>query len=114
LPRRRIVLRRVRPTRRGSRKSITRRLWLAAERQVREIEERLTTAHQEPAERERDARVLAILVKTLRELSAFDGGDNGTARPQSKDAHDDFPRDVDELRRELSRRLDSLAAENPD
>ncbi len=110
LPRRRIVLRRMRATRRRSRTSLTLRLWRAAEGQVREIEERLTIAHQEPTERERDARVLSVLVKTLRELAAFDA-DQGEANTDVNAADDDFPRDVDELRRELARKIANLRSD---
>jgi hypothetical protein len=109
VPRRRVVVRRVRSTRAGNRAALTQRLWRTAERQVREIEERLTIAHQEPTERERDARVLSVLVKTLRELSAFEAEPGDDAATNAGNADDDFPRDVDELRRELSRRLDSMA-----
>lgn len=115
LPRRSVVVRRVRATKAGSRASLTTRLWRTAERQVREIEQRLTVAHQEPSERERDARVLSVLVKTLRELAAFDAdAPDDKKRAETKDVNDDLPRDVDELRRELSRRLDAMAAGHAD
>ena len=40
--------------------------------QVRDIEERLSRHAQQPDDRERDARTLAVLVKTMRELAALD------------------------------------------
>ena len=43
-----------------------------AEAQVRDIEERLAHHQQQPDDRERDARTLAVLVKTMRELAALD------------------------------------------
>jgi hypothetical protein len=107
IPRRKATLgRRIRPPR-VSRISLVNRLWSAAERQARDIEQRLIGNAQAPDERERDARVLAVLVKTLRELAAFDA-EQGES--DVNEADDDFPREADELRRELSRRLDAMAA----
>ena len=56
----------------GSRAALVARMWRTAERQVEEIEERLKSAGLEPAEREGNARTLATLARTLRELAAFD------------------------------------------
>jgi hypothetical protein len=86
------------------------RLWRAAERQVGDIEQRLEAAGQEPPERERDARLLAILVKTLRELAAFDQA-HSAAQSRTEPADDDAPRDMDEFRRELARKIDAIVAE---
>ena len=47
-------------------------MWRTAERQVEEIEDRLAVAGLELAERESNARMLAIVAKTLRELAAVD------------------------------------------
>ncbi len=102
------------------RDAIVRRLWKAAEQQVCDIESRLMLAEQEPAERERDTRMMAVLVKTLCELSALDGAKPGaksarsstpTAPEHHDDSSDDIPRDIDEFRRELARRIAGLAAE---
>jgi hypothetical protein len=110
LPRRREVMGKRRPPAVSHRASLIARLWRTAERQVRDIEYRLGKKLQEPGERERDARVLAAMVKTLRDLSAFDRAHSeaaGTTDSASK--HDEpVPRDVDELRRELARRVDIL------
>jgi hypothetical protein len=104
LPRRRANLR--------SRTALATRLWRAAEKQVGEIEERLAAAHLPRSERERDARVMAIVVKTLRELSAFDEQhrESRTDVTAADDDFppDDFPRDIDELRRELAKRISQL------
>jgi hypothetical protein len=108
IPRRRHVVRRVRRSKKGSRESLAARLWRTAERQVHDIEARLIAAGRAPAERERDTRMLAILVKTLNELARFDGG-----RPDEQeemDEDDRVPGNLDDLRRELSRRLDAMAA----
>jgi hypothetical protein len=111
IPRRRNVAgRRRRPLPAVDRVSLAARLWRTAERQARDIEERLARANEPPAERERDTRMLALLVKTLRELSAFDAG---ASKPDETDAYDDdydhVPRELDDLRQELSRRLDAMA-----
>ena len=63
----------------GDRVALVGRLWRTAEAQVRDIEERLARHQQQPDERERDARTLAVLVKTMRELSALDDN-NGRRR----------------------------------
>jgi hypothetical protein len=109
LPRRRIVTGKRRRALRGQRVSLVARLWRTAERQVRDIEDRLARSQQLPDERERDARVLSVLVKTLRELTALDAAKTGAnSQSEASPADDDIPRDIDELRRELSRRVDIL------
>jgi hypothetical protein len=107
----------------GEREGVVKRLWLAAERHVRILESRLIHA-QKPSERERDARLMAVLVKTLGDLSALDnagpsvsrkkGAAKSTSGPEHHDdaadnADTDGPKDIDEFRRELARRLASLA-----
>lgn len=118
LPRRRIVMGRRRKALRTSRMSLVQRLWRTAERQVRDIETRLDGEAQEPAERERDARVLAVLVKTLRELHVFDSA-RGKAKGKGKgkaaqESVSDDTRDIDEFRRDLARKIDRLAAQYSD
>ncbi|HEY4773997.1 MAG TPA: transposase [Xanthobacteraceae bacterium] len=91
----------------GSRLALVRRMWRTADAQVREIETRILCAAQAPEERERDARVLALLVKTLRELTALDQRERAdTATDATPD--DDGPRDMDEFRRELARRMEAF------
>jgi hypothetical protein len=103
LPRRGIRRRRTR----GDRVALVARLWRTAEAQVRDIEERLMRNAQQPDDREKDARTLAVLVKTLRELSALDDAES---RGETED-DDDMPRDLDEFRRELARRMDAFVTE---
>jgi hypothetical protein len=112
LPRRHIVMGERKKTLRASRVSLVARLWRTAERQVRDIETRLDASQQEPADRERDARVLAVLVKTLRELHAFDGA-NLKGKAAQEPVSDDT-RDIDEFRRDLARKIDQLAAQYSD
>lgn len=91
-----------RPRPRGSRKSVVKRLWRTAEWQVRDIEDRLRMNQQEPDQRERDARLLAIMVKTVRELRAMDD--------QQEATEDDGPDNLDDFRRDLARRIEGIVA----
>ena len=94
------------------RAALVARLWRTAERQVQQIEDRLKAAGLKPTEREGNARTLATLVKTLRELAAFDEaqGARGQKAPNDDDDDDPVPRDIDEFRRELARRMDAFVA----
>jgi hypothetical protein len=92
------------------RSALIAKLWRTAKRQVSEIEARLKRIAPQPSERESDMRALAVLVKTLRELTALEEA-HGDARPNNAtDAVDDdpIPRDIDEFRRELARRMDAF------
>ncbi len=92
------------------RAALVRRMWSAADLQVREIEQRLRDeTSPAPDDRERDARVLSVLARTLRELSELDAHnpDRETAPDDDDDA---VPRDLDELRRSLARKLEALVA----
>lgn len=94
----------------GRRAALVARLWNTAERQVREIETRLRRGKQEATERERDARVLAVLVRTLRDLNAFDESTK-VAAATTADENDDMPADIDEFRNELARRIRAFVGE---
>lgn len=100
----------------GDRVSIIATLWRTAEKQVRDIEARLDREDQPPAERERDSRMMAILVKTLREMIALDGtpGDDAAASQTEAEDADPVPRDIDEFRRELARRIRAFVAAKRD
>jgi hypothetical protein len=110
LPRRRLLPRRAREPG-AARQALVARLWRSAGKQVHEVEQRLARADLPPPERERDMRMMAVLVKTLRELTTLDQAQRDEAA--NKDAPDDddddaVPRDLDELRRELARRVDLI------
>ena len=94
----------------GSRAALVARMWRTAERQVEEIEDRLAAAGIELAERESNARTLAVVAKTLRELAAVDEAQQARKKKPLPDEIDDdpVPRDIDEFRRELARRIDAL------
>lgn len=109
LPRRRLVLGKRRRPLKGDRVSLVARLWRTAERQVRDIEARLAREQQKPTEREQDARVLAVLVRTLRELTSLDAA-RAQEKPDGGEANDECDiRDIDEFRRDLARRMDEIA-----
>jgi hypothetical protein len=113
LPKRRIVKR----TSAGDRLSVVARIMRAAERQVAEIDRRIGTENDQG---EKDARTLALLARTVRELTAVDamnreldtvkeapGGNDSSARSSDEPV----PRDIEELRRSVSRKLQQIIAE---
>jgi hypothetical protein len=89
------------------------RLMRAAERHVKDIEDRLEIAGIAPTERESDRRALAVLARTLRELTALDDLNRKRKKRGEADRKNDepIPRDIDEIRRSLSRKLEALVAE---
>ncbi|MFZ5690654.1 MAG: hypothetical protein ACOY5F_05305 [Pseudomonadota bacterium] len=99
--------------------TLVNRMMRAAKRQVGEIEQRLAGSGQALGERERDARTLALLAKTLQSLTALDALHEPQAgRPKSKMTKDDtdkdaIPASIDALRQELSRRLAGMAGSHP-
>jgi hypothetical protein len=88
------------------RATIIEQLWQSAARQVADIHARVLAAGLAADERERDARMLSVVVKTLRDLAALDDT-LGTGHDERTDDADS--RDIDEFRRELARRIDALA-----
>lgn len=107
IPRRRIIVRRA--GRAATRLALVERLLRATEMQVHAIEQKLSGAGYEP--NDDDARATAVLARTMRELIALY---TATGKPQNepgKPNDDPMPRDVDELRRTLSRKLEALVAE---
>src|SRR4029077_2281472 len=104
IQRRRVVMGKRRKPLTG-RVSLVNRLWRPAERQVCDIEDRLRLNQQQPEERERDARVLAIMVKTLRDLRALRAADE-EASPEN----DAGPDTLDDSRRSLARKIDGIVA----
>jgi hypothetical protein len=114
LPKRRIVRNlRITP---GDRRSLVERMMRSAERQVAEIELRVGSPRHD---REKDARMLAVLARAMRELTAIDAMNRdleGAKTPpagayNSGSSDEPVPRDVDELRRSVSRKLQAIIAE---
>lgn len=93
------------------RKAVVTRLWRAAQRQLDAHEARLDELPKGAAASESEAKALAVLARTVRELVALDA-----ASPGREDKSNDelSPaaglRHVAELRKELARRLEVLAA----
>jgi hypothetical protein len=97
--------------RKGSRAALVARMWRTAERQVEEIEGSLKESGLALAERESNARTLAVVARTLRELSAVDDARKQAGKAAPKDSHDDaVPRNIDDLRRALAKKLDEFVA----
>jgi hypothetical protein len=80
-------------------------LWRTAEAQLREVTRQLDEGAAEPAEREKDARTLAVLVKTLRELIALEAERQAKAAPSAEESD---VRNLDDFRRDLAERIDRL------
>lgn len=108
LERRRTIARR--KLRADERAGLVARMMRAAERQVQEIEERIGGTSNDDTER--DARTLAVLARTMRELTALDALHRGNdERKKTARSHDEpFPRDIGELRRSLSEKLEKIIA----
>ncbi len=109
IPRRRVVVGKRRRALRGDAVSLHARLYRTAERQARDIEMRLAQAGRPASEREADARMLARLVRTLRDLAGLGRPEAGAAATLA--AHEPPAADAEALRAELARRLDALAAQ---
>jgi hypothetical protein len=114
VPKRRMVVRR--KILKENRIALINRMMKTAERQVYDIEARLAGSKQAPGERERDARTLAVLAKTLQSLTAIDALHEpkvGKTKPKPLDDDDDedrIPASIDALRRELSDRMAGMVA----
>jgi hypothetical protein len=102
IPRRRDVIGRRRRKLKGDPVSLNARLWRTCERQARDIEERLRKRQGAPAER--DLRMLALLVRALRDLAMFDAAH----APAPERAGEPSPEDADARRAELMRRLEAM------
>jgi hypothetical protein len=96
-----------------SRKAVVGQLWRAAKRQIDTHEEHLADLPKGAPASEADAKALAVLARTVRELVAIE--EPPVAR---KDKHTDDPsaaddlRHVAQLRQDLARRLEALAAQD--
>jgi hypothetical protein len=92
------------------------RLWRAAERRALAVERRIgSNAGDDDLDGvERDAKVLASLARTMRELLVLEQtaaeGRRARANPEAED-EDDLPRDIDAFRDALAERLERLRAE---
>lgn len=84
------------------------RIQSAVERELAAVERVLDKIEpSDPSEAERSARTLASISRTLREAAALNQPDPVTPLPHETD-NDPVPRDIDEFRRELARRIRGL------
>jgi hypothetical protein len=87
--------------------ALAERIQAVAEREIAAVEQILRVlGASDPVETEAAARTLASLARTLRELMHLE-----ILPPTCEPVDDELPRDLDELRRALARRLDQLVAE---
>jgi len=95
-----------------SRKLVITKLWRAAKTQLATHEAHLAELPAGKAATEADAKTLATLARTVRELVALDAAAMGEGgKPDDDLSPADGLRRVDKLRNELGRRLAALAAE---
>jgi DNA-binding transcriptional MerR regulator len=98
------------PGRKSGRAALIRRIMRAAELQVKQIGKRLAEDGVPPTERERQTRSLAVLAKTIRELVALEAAETQAQAEAQKTQDNDgsFPSDIEQLRRELTQRLEQM------
>jgi hypothetical protein len=103
-------------TRKQLRAKLVSSLWQSAEAQLRESEGRSDLDSAGSIERARDARTIAVLARTLRDLDTSRPRKKKTPDTSGEDAgaeakvnHDD-PRQIDDFRRELARRIEAIAS----
>lgn len=87
-----------------ARRRLVARIWAAADAQLREIEARMRRFGEGGGPDERDARMTATLVKTVRELVALE---DGLAGGKTKEDDDVAAVTPEALRAELVRRLEA-------
>ena len=111
IPRRRTIVRR--SSRAATRMALVTRLMRAAESQMHGIEQQLEKAGYVPGQGEQTSRSIALLARTMRELSAIDECEASRKAPnKSGESNDEpVPLDIDELRRSLIRKMDAILAE---
>lgn len=99
----------VRPVSPQRRAAIAERIQCVVEREMEAVERVLAVIG--PADHvgaEGSARALASIARTLREIAALNLPDEEVKDSDDADADDDIPRDMDEFRLELARRLHAI------
>ena len=94
--------------------SLVERVSNAIERELSKIETIIGVSHVPPVlrtEAESRARVLAALARTLKEVMRLREQERDANEEKTRAADDAIPRDLDELRSELARRLEILVGE---
>jgi hypothetical protein len=101
----------------ASRRMLVGRIMQSSHQQVGEIERRFNPS---PGQLDRDARTLAVIARTLNELTAIDERNREMNRKatlkndQSRSGEQPIPRDIEELRRSVSRKLQNIIAARED
>ncbi len=96
------------------RKAVVTKLWRAAQRHLDAHEARLDELPKGAAATEADAKALAVLARTVRELVALEATTGGREDKSNNDLSPaDGLRHVAELRKELARCLECIAAAGP-
>ena len=90
--------------------SLRNRLIRTAERQVREIETRLSQPGRAGPERERDVRMLVSVTRALRDLAWMESRGQGTGRGAFA-APEPPQKSADQLRKELAQRIYRLVGQ---
>ncbi|MBI3698863.1 MAG: hypothetical protein HY242_00275 [Afipia sp.] len=101
----------------GPETSLIERVSNAIERELSKIESIIGVSRVPPvlrSEAESRARVLASLARTLKEIMRLREQDRAATEEKTKAADDAIPRNLDELRSELARRLEILVGEAKD
>ena len=101
----------VRAAARGARSALVARLWRAAERQVREVEKTMKAAGIDVSKRHSNARMLAVVIKTVRDLASLDEANKSGKEAANEHDDDAVPRNVEDLRRALAEKLERFVAE---
>jgi len=109
IPRRRVVVGKRRKPLAADTASLLARLTRIAERAALDIEQRLARPAAATPERERDVRMLTLLVQALRGLTAIAPADEAAAKRNAQD-DDPVPEDMDAFRLELARRIEAFVA----
>ena len=95
-----------------SHRAVVGQLWRAAKRQIDTHEEHLADLPKGATASEADAKALAVLARTVRELVAIEEPQAARKDKQTDElSAADGLRHVAQLRQELARRLEALAAE---
>jgi hypothetical protein len=97
----------------AGRRRIVSKIWKAAEKQVAEIECRLSDLRDDPVALERDAKTLSVIARTVRDLVALEAELPASKIKESRneDAPQAAPRDIASFRAELAQKLDQLRQE---
>jgi hypothetical protein len=107
IPRRRVVVGKRRKPLASSQVSLAARLTRTAERAAFDIKQRLAVPSAATPARERDVRMLASLVQSLRSLMALVPAGDDAARRTVENAPEE-QRDMDAFREQLARRIHNL------